>query len=331
MRKVSIPLNKISSQDINLAKNPKVMEDVAAILKLSQEERNARLSEISQRVTQGTATLYEEKVLVKLLSPGQAEWIYLLNKNLSKIEAQWTNLGEEKPSSSEYEPKQEEEALTSSSTQTEDSPDRISRPIFSNRSLEKEQPGLKALSSPSAIGSYMKGFLTGVIGAGLLTLGIWKTFNFSERSKFEATIPSRSSSIPSIPADTLQVLQTQLEKGQQEIRMGNFSRGESELKEIMVKYPETSQAEEAYLALAEAYRYRSQKPDQALQLYQAFLEKYPHSSRTGLVLLKMGFCYEDMEDRGNAVAMYQSVIQRNGERSRLGQLATERLKTLTKE
>ncbi|HWP48128.1 MAG TPA: tetratricopeptide repeat protein [Candidatus Limnocylindrales bacterium] len=331
MRKVSIPLNKISSQDINLAKNPKAMEEVTAILKLSQEERNARLSEISQRITQGTATLYEEKVLAKLLSPGQAEWIYLLNKNLSKIEAQGTGLEEEKPSSSEDELKQEERTPTSSSTQTEEPPDRVSRTIFSNRSLEKEQSDLKILPSPSEIGSYMKGFLTGVIGAGLLILGIWKTFNSPESSKFEVTFSSRSSSTPSLPADTLQVLQTQLEKGQQEIRMGNFNRGESELKEIMVKYPETSQAEEAYLTLAEAYRYRSQKPDQALQLYQAFLEKYPHSSRTGLVLLKMGFCYEDMEDRGNAVAMYQSVIQRNGEKSRLGQLAAERLKTLTKE
>ncbi len=307
------------------------MEDVAVILKLSQEERNARLSEISQRITQGMATLYEEKVLAKLLSPGQAEWIYLLNKNLSKIEAQGTSLEEEKSSSPQDEQKQKEEKTPPSSfTQTEDSPDRISRAIFSNRGLEKEQPDLKTLSSPSGIGSYVKGFLTGVMVAGLLTLGIWKTFDLSERSKSEVTILSQPSSTSSIPADTLQVLQTRLEKGQQEIRMGNFNRGESELREIMVKYSETSQAEEAYLALAEAYRYRSQKPDQALQLYQAFLEKYPHSSRTGLVLLKMGFCYEDMEDRGNAVAMYQLVIQRNGERSRLGQLATERLKTLTK-
>jgi TolA-binding protein len=323
VRKISIPLNKISSQDINLAKNPRAMEDVETILKLSSEERNARLSEISQKIAQGVATLYEEKVLTKLLSPGQAEWIYLIHKNLPEIE---------ESSSSKSELRQRNEKTSPSSfNQTEDSWDRASRVILPNWNLEKEPPDLKAQHSPFEIGSYVKGFLAGIIGAGLLTLGIWKTFDSSERSEFEVAITSQPSSTSSIPADTLQVLQTQLEKGQQEIRIGHFNRGESELREIMVKYPETPQAEEAYLAIAEAYRYRSQKPDQALQLYQAFLEKYPHSSRTGLVLLKMGFCYEDMEDRGNAVTMYRSVIQRNGEKSRLGQLAAERLKTLTKD
>ena len=93
-------------------------------------------------------------------------------------------------------------------------------------------------------------------------------------------------------------------------------------------YPNTSQAEDAYITIADTYRQRQNNPDEALKYYQLFTEKYPESQRIGHVQLKMGFSYEDMEDTSSAEDMYRLVLNRHGEKSRLGQLAKERLQSL---
>lgn len=322
MRKVSIPLNKVSPQDINLAKSSKAMTDVEAILKLPPEERKIRFTELSKKISQGLATLYEEKVLVRLLSPGQAEWIKLIQLNLSNIEAKLTNRVEkEKSSLSEHE-------RNSFAFRAEDPPNQTIETLLLNWTSEKQQQSTRSLSPESGISAYFKGFLMGVMVLSAAGIAIWNAFDHSETSRSEIIKTPQQVNSSSIPSDTLQVAQTQLNKGQQEIRVGDFSKGEFELREVISKYPETPQAQEAHLIIAEAYRHRNQMPDRSLQLYQTFLEKYPNGPQTGLVLLKMGFCYEDMEEKGNAIAMYKLVLQRNGEKSRIGQLAMERLKAL---
>jgi TolA-binding protein len=324
MKKISVPITKVSSQDINLAKSSKAMADVEAILKLSPEERKARLIEISQKSTQGSLTLYEEKVLTKLLSPGQAEWIKLVHSNLPQIEAKLKHVAE-KENLAAFGPAQIHSVPTT---------DSITRSLdnMTVRSVDSREQSTETTLTPyslkTGMTTYVRGFLTGMVVLGLLGSGIWYKFNSEKQSKPEVSETFQPINNASLPSDTLQVIQAKLDKGQKEVRLGDFTKGESELKEIIVKYSETSQAEEAYMILAEAYRHRSHKFDKALQTYQAFLEKYPNSAQTGLVLLKMGFCYEDIEDKRNAMTLYKSVLQRNGEKSRVGQLAAERLKTL---
>ena len=114
----------------------------------------------------------------------------------------------------------------------------------------------------------------------------------------------------------------------QELRFGEFERGKTQMLDFVQTYPNTSQAEDVYIAIADTYRQRQNNPDEALRYYQIFTEKYPESSRIGLVQLKMGFSYEDMEDTDGAKDMYRLVISRFGEKSRLGQLAEERLRSL---
>jgi len=337
MKKISVPVNKIAPQDLNLAKSPKAMADVEAILELSPEERKARLSQVSQKIAEGSATLYEEKVLAKLLSPGRAEWIKVIHMNLPEVEARLKPLpGREEPSLAEdppEDPASETDRIPAPSSiataQIADSSDRLPEMVLLSWDSKGTESAPRAARPQPKVHTYFKGFLLGVIGVSILSLGAWKTL--SRPGKLRSEMPPQQGNTSAIPPDILQVAQTQLDKAQHEIRVGDFTQGESKLKEIIREYPGTPQAEEAYLIMAEAYRYRSQRPDKALQAYQAFLEKYPTSSQTGLVLLKMGFCYEDMEDKKNAIALYRSVLQRNGEKSRTGQLAAERLKALARE
>ena len=65
-----------------------------------------------------------------------------------------------------------------------------------------------------------------------------------------------------------------------------------------------------------------------MKYYQLFTETYPESPQVGLAQLRMGFAYEDMEDVVNAKEMYRLLIKHRGEKSRLGQLANERLSHL---
>jgi len=82
--------------------------------------------------------------------------------------------------------------------------------------------------------------------------------------------------------------------------------------------------------LADTYRQKQDDPDQAVHYYQLFAERYPQSEQLGLVLLKMGYTYEDMQDTTHAKEMYRLLIERQGKTSRLGQLANNRLVRLQK-
>jgi TolA-binding protein len=125
--------------------------------------------------------------------------------------------------------------------------------------------------------------------------------------------------------------QAEFDAAMQTLRAGNFEQGKTRILAFIAQHPQSSQAELGYLALADTYRQRQNDPDEALVYYQKLLEEYPQSTSKGLVHLKMGFAYEDMEDRSNAEAMYRLVLQEHGSQSRLGQLATQRLHAFSDE
>jgi TolA-binding protein len=125
-----------------------------------------------------------------------------------------------------------------------------------------------------------------------------------------------------------QQVQSQFDTAAQELRFGEFEQGKAQLLDLIETYPESAYAENAYILLADTYRQRQNNPDEAIKYYQIFAEKFPESPQFGLTQLKMGFSYEDMEDTPSAKAIYQLLIKRNGEKSRLGQLAHERLSNL---
>ena len=158
------------------------------------------------------------------------------------------------------------------------------------------------------------------VGNGLREIGLLVEQSQGEVDK----LAQRNAQITS----KLHQIQAQFDEALQELRFGEFEQGKAQLLNVIQNYPNTSQAEDAYVAIADTYRQRQNNPDEALRYYQIFTEEYPESSRVGLVQLKMGFSYEDMEDLSSAEEMYRLVLKRHGEKSRLGQLANERLQSL---
>ena len=158
---------------------------------------------------------------------------------------------------------------------------------------------------------------------------------YSEKTPTAITTFDQQTAVESsesgLSKELLQEIQTQFDETVHELRFGEFEQGKAQLLNLIQNYPNTSQAEDACIAIADTYRQRQNNPDEALKYYQIFTEKYPESSRVGLILLKMGFSYEDMEDTGSAEEMYRLVLSRHGEKSRLGQLANERLRALNVE
>jgi TolA-binding protein len=340
MKHIKINIDDITEFDLNLAKSDSAISCVNEIVQLSLEERKQRLNNLKKKIQEGTANLFEEKVLAKLLEHRMAERIKLIHRNLPQIEREFKKRKTSPASPAKHSPS------------PPPPPTQAARPaeyrsellefLASQKppALPKTRPSGKQKSSaivPSDTDKQpskhisIKDVFVGIVLLFGLALGLWYTLSPEKPPPPITTFDQQTageSSEPGFSKETLQEIQTQFDDAMQKLRFGEFEQGKTELLNVVQIHPNTSQAENAYIAIADTYRQRQNNPDEALRYYQMFTEKYPESSRIGLVQLKMGFSYEDMEDTGSAEEMYRLILNRFGEKSRLGQLAKERLRSL---
>ncbi len=89
MKSIKINIDDISEFELNLAQSERVIAYVDDIVQLSLKERKQRLETLKKNVREGAASLFEEKVLAKLLEPRTAERIKMIHRNLSQIEKEF--------------------------------------------------------------------------------------------------------------------------------------------------------------------------------------------------------------------------------------------------
>ena len=86
MKRIKVNLDKISDFDLKLAQNPHIIALIDEIIALSLEERAQQYKALQEKIQQGKASLFEERVHIKLLERRTAEWIRLIHKNLPAID-----------------------------------------------------------------------------------------------------------------------------------------------------------------------------------------------------------------------------------------------------
>ena len=334
MKRIRINLDKISDLDLQLARNSRVIALIHDIVKLSLDERVQQLDSLKKKVQEGHASLFEERIQTKLLEQRKAEWIWVIHKNLPEIEQELSKRRQIQAS-----PKNQTMPKTSSPKKSETymAHDTHSELL---KFLETQKPSSSSVSSsPKRVlqnetakppsGLHMKDVVVG----SLLLLCIVFSVGYVVSSPKDTSAPittfkdqaQEKSSAMRLSEEFEQEVQTQFDAASQELRLGEFEQGKAQLLALIDTYPTSPYAENAYILLADTYRLRMDNPDEALKYYQTFLEKYPESLQLGLTQLKMGFSYEDMGDIPNAQTTYRLVLSRYGERSRIGQLAGERL------
>ena len=331
MKRISINIDKISQFDLKLARNPRVITLAQEIAKQTLDERQRQLNELQESLQAGRASLFEERVHSKLLDKRKAEWILLLHKNLPVIEEEFRKRRHiqelpvkeplEKPVDVEKDSMKEirqshSELLDFLATQKPPTPS----PSPSRKTI---------LSAPENRSTHHTRDIT--VGA-LLLLGVVLSVGYvlsSEKDEphmltFHEQAQEQSHE-QRLAEEFDREIQEQFDAAAQEIRSGEFDIGKTQLLELSTTYPESLHAENAYILIADTYRLRKTDPDEALKYYQRLLDTYPESRQVGLTQLKMGFSYEDIGDTSNAQAIYHLILERYGEKSRLGQLARERL------
>ncbi|GAK58592.1 tol-pal system protein YbgF [Candidatus Vecturithrix granuli] len=338
MKHIKVSLEDISEFDLKLAKNPQVLPLIEQIVSLSSEEREQQRQEIQQKIGRGEASLFEEHVYAKLLEPRKAEWIRVIYKNLPRIEQE---LGKYQPSDAEQaqappgnlhiEPaapivdEYPSELLNFLATQKPPTPPKSSLESkrFSPRPVSTSPPRSRRWSIQDvALGLLL---LSGFV------LSMWYVLASEQESPPITTFdnPQAEQRGESDMSGELQAqIQDQFDKAVHALRFEDFEQGKQKIFELLDQYPQSSFARDARLILADMYRQRQNNPDEAIEHYQLFLEQYPQSSQAGIVLLKMGYAYEDLQDALNAKETYRLLIARQGAKSRLGQLAQERLSRL---
>jgi TolA-binding protein len=329
MERIKVNINELTELDLNLARNDRAIAFAGEIVKLSLDDRTQRLNSLQQKIHDKTASLFEEKVLAKLLENRTAERIRVIRKNLPRIEEE---LKKRKKSQSSpvvtravRSDDNSSKLLEFLATQKPPSPS-------SAKPFDKQRSNAMVPSSaekPSV--RNVKDIFVGICLVVALALAFWYTVSSEESPPTITTFDQQAtvdSSESGLSKETLQMIQNQFDDALQELRFGDFEQGKTLLLSLIQSYPNTAQAQDASIAIADTYRQRQNHPDEALKYYQTFTTQYPDSPRVGLVLLKMGFTYEDMEDIDSAEAMYHLVLSRHGEKSRLGQLANERLQAL---
>ena len=346
MASQTLALQDISDLDLNLAKNDKALAAAAEIRAISSEERHQRLKNIQQKISRGTASLFEERVLSVLLQPRGAERILAIQRHLPRIEkALHTRSGSqpiadetpapinEQPPTSNVQPKTaterpyQSELLDFISTQKPQTPppDGISVKTPRSVRVERESPTPSRWSRHDQLAVAT---LIVVIGIAIAYAIITNTasqqpiLTFEQQARQQNPSSSRQQALsPEIQAEFNAVMQA--------LRAGDFEQAKTEMLAFIAQHPTSPHAESGYMALADTSRQRQNDPDQALVYYQKLLEQFPRSPNVGLGQLKMGFAYEDLEDFANAEAMYRLVLDQHGSQSRIGQLAAQRLNALT--
>lgn len=326
-------IDQISDWDLKIARSPRAIALLDEIIPLSLEARTRELKALQQKIQQGEANLFEENVHVKLLENRKAEWIRVIHRNLPSIEKELKKRKESQPPSVNRSPDPSDHPATPPAPVDE----------YPSELLEflatQKPPATPVKSSAARIriaaeersSSRFRDIVIGVSLCMLLLGSVWYVYSSENTLQSLSTFNSQAqeSSAETKVSDQLQQqIQTQFDAAIQELRLGEFDHGKAQLLDLIQTYPDNSQAEYAYIAIADAYRQRQNSPDEALRYYQLFIENYPASQHIGLTQLKMGFSYEDMEDSANAEQIYRLVLKNNGEKSRVGQLAHERLSRL---
>lgn len=338
MKRIRVNIDQISDLDLKLARNPRITSVLDEIIPLSLEERAQRHNALQQKIQQGEANLFEEHVLAKLLEERKAEWIRVIHKNLPALEQEI-----QKRSPNQSFPTDSSPASSSHPPTSPASSDEYPSELLEFLSTQKPPPVSAKPSgkydSPTRSGAKKRSslrFKDVVVGMVLLAFflgSVWYVHSSENTSQNLTTFDSqnRESSEEQRLSEQQQLqFQDQFDVAVQELHFGEFEHGKTQLLELIEMYPDYSQAAYAYIVIADASRQRQNKTDEALTYYHQFIERYPESQYTGLAQLKMGFTYEDMGDLANAEQMYRLVIKNKGERSRLGQLAHERLSRLQK-
>jgi TolA-binding protein len=342
MAREKITLDDITDLDLNIARNEKAIAAATEIRALPPEKRRQRLKELRQNIQQGTASLFEERVVTLLLEPRGAERILTIQRHLPRIEkALKSRSGSQRisetptpeaPSASKVQPK-----TATSSQYPSDLLDFLASqkpPTPPSTSISSKPQGTMSPDLPSrqpstwsrrdqVIVAVLAVLLGVALFYGFLSTQISQTtfLTFDQQARQQDALPDQPTLSPEIQAE--------FDAAMQALRSGDFAQGKAQTLAFIEQHPQTAEAEAGYLALADTSRQRQHDPDIALIYYQTLLEQYPQSSSKGLVQLKMGFAYEDMEDSVNAEAMYRLVLDQHGSQSRLGQLANQRLHALT--
>lgn len=338
MKRIKVNLEDISEFDLKLAKNPQVPPLIEQIVSLSPVEREQQRQAMQQKIGRGEASLFEEHVYAKLLEPRKAEWIRVIYKNLPRIEQE---LKKYQPSDAEQTQNLPEnfqiepaapvideypsDLLNFLATQKPPAPPKSS---FESKRFSPRPESTPPLKSRRRSAQDVSIGLLLFIG---LILSVWYVLASDQESPPITTFDNpqgEQTGKAEMPDEAQTQLQAQFDEAVHALRFEDFEQGKQQLLALMEQHPQSSYARDARLMLADMYRQRQNNPDEAVKHYQLFLDQYPQSSQAGIVLLKMGYAYEDLQDLLNARATYRLLIEQQGAKSRLGQLAQERLSRL---
>lgn len=338
MKRIKVSIGDISEVDLKLAQNPQVPPLIEQIVSLSFEERERQRQEIQQKIGRGEASVFEEQVYAKLLEPRKAEWIRVIYKNLPRIEQELkkyqppgADQAQVVPGDFQIDPavrvadEYPSDLLNFLATQKPPTPPKSSR---NSRRLSSPQ---EVMSPPKSRGWSFQDVSIGLLLFCGFILSVWYVLASDQESPPLTTFDNPQAEQrgeADLPDELQAQIQAQFDKAVHALRFGDFEQGKQELLALMEQHPQSSLAGDAYLILADMYRQRQNNPDEAIKHYQLFLNRYPQSSQVGIVLLKMGYAYEDLQDALNAKETYRLLIARQGVKSRLGQLAQERLSRL---
>ncbi len=336
MKQIKINIDKISDFDLKLAKNPRVIAAIDEILPLPLDERAVRLQSLRQRIAEGKASLFEERVLTRLLEQRAAEWIKLLQKNLPFIEQELQKRQTPQLPILSFEVEQPDVVETStppSSKRQDASRSELLDFLATQKPPTSRTPSnIQKKSLPKRQESFLRRHANDVIFASiagaLLAAAVGYTLLSEKRQpEIETFAQQEKQESPEVKA-AREEIQTKYDAAAYELRFGTFEHGKRAIVELLQKYPTGQHAEDAYVLLGDVYRQRQRDADEALKYYQLAIEKFPAAAHVGMTQIKMGFAYEELDDIAQAKELYRLIVSQYRETSRVGQLARERLARL---
>lgn len=339
MKQIKINIDKISDFDLKLAKNPRVLAKIEEILPLSLDERAARLHTLRQQIAAGKASLFEERVLTRLLEQRTAEWIKLLQKNLPLIEQELQKRQPPQPPIASFDVEMPE-AAQSEAPQFSKRQDAAHAELLDFLATQKP-PTTRASSNAQKkpLSKRPESFwrrhandvmFFSIISALAAAIIAYTLFSKNGQPDIETFAQQERHESPEIQA-IREEIEARYDAAAYQLRFGTFDDGKRAMLNLVQEYPTGQHAEDAYVLLGDVYRQRQRDPNQALKYYQLAIEKFPSGSEVGMTQIKMGLAYEDLQDMAQAKALYRMLVSRHSETSRVGQLARDRLSSLEHE
>ncbi len=336
MKRIKVNIEGISEFDLKLARNPQIPSLIEQIVKLPSEEREQQRLALQRKVELGKASLFEEHVHLRLLEPRKAEWIRVIYKNLPRIEQELKKYrssgfqqAQAPPENFQIEPsvpvveEYPSELLNFLATQKPPTPPKSS--AESRTSSLRPETAL----SPKSRRRSLQDVTLGLLLVSGFILAVWYALASDQEPPPFTTFDNPQIEQQEEPDERQIQIRDQFDKAVHSLRFEDFEQGKQQVFELLEQHPQSPLAADARLILADMYRQRQNNPDEAIKHYQLFLNQHPQSLQAGLVLLKMGYAYEDLQDLLNAEETYRLLIEQHGAKSRLGQLAQERLSRLT--